>query len=151
MKRITLTRIARKAGYTIGRLTDGNNYICDTLEDTDRDLTQEMTNAQIAVRKVRGATAIPSGTYRLTLGVTSPRFSKSEYYRKVCGGRLPRLLDVPGFDGILIHCGNTAADTAGCIIVGYNKAVGKVLESRKAFEKLYALLRGEERIYITVK
>jgi hypothetical protein len=63
---------------------------------------------------------------------------------------------VKGFDGVLIHCGNTAADTEGCILVGYNKEVGKVLYSRDAFTKLYnnylkKALEAKEKITIKIQ
>lgn len=151
MKQIELRRIARKADYTIGRLYVDGKYVCDTLEDTDRGLTQTMTSAEIAAKKVKGRTAIPTGTYRVATNVVSPRFGGKAFYKEVCGGCLPRLLNVPGFDGVLIHCGNTAADTEACLLVGENKAVGKVLNSKETFRKLWKLVAGDSRIYITIK
>lgn len=108
--KITLKRIALRSSYTIGRLYIDGHYFCDTLEDPVRDLDK--------TPKVPGATAIPAGTYAVVVN-RSPKF----------GRRLPRLLRVPHFEGILIHRGNTAADTAGCILVGENRAVGKLLNS----------------------
>lgn len=151
MKQIELHRAAKKKLYTIGHLYVDGVYICDTIEDTDRGITQDDTIAEIKAVKVKTLTAIPTGTYRVTLNVVSPKFVQKSYYKTFCGGRLPRLLDVPGFDGILIHRGSTEKDSAGCIIVGYNKEVGKVVNSQVAFEKLYKLLKGDERIYITIK
>jgi hypothetical protein len=81
----------------------------------------------------------------------SPKFSKSAKY-DFCGGYLPRLLNVPVFEGVLIHIGNTARDTEGCILVGRNTKVGKVLESAATFRKLYHILKEtDERIYITIE
>ncbi|MBF0965215.1 MAG: hypothetical protein HXK17_07625, partial [Alloprevotella sp.] len=84
----------------------------------------------------------------------SPRFGRNPYYQKVCGGKLPRLVGVKGFAGVLIHAGNTAADTHGCILVGENKEKGKVVNSRATFEKLYKMMheaqkKGEE-ITVTI-
>ena len=62
------------------------------------------------------------------------------YYRKVCNGKVPRLLGVKGFDGILIHKGINQKSSAGCLIVGYNKIKGQVVQTELAFEKLYRLL-----------
>lgn len=151
MKQIEIHRAAKKKLYTIGHLYVDGVYVCDTIEDTDRGITQDDTIAEIKAVKVKALTAIPTGTYRVTLNVVSPKFVQKSYYKAFCGGRLPRLLDVPGFDGILIHRGSTEKDSAGCIIVGYNKEVGKVVNSQVAFEKLYKLLKGDERIYITIK
>lgn len=105
---ILVQRIAKRDDYTIGRLSIDGKYVCDTLEDKVREPGV----------KVVGKTAIPAGRYRVIVNV-SPKF----------GRELPRLLDVPGFEGILIHRGNTPEDTAGCILVGENRAKGKVLNS----------------------
>lgn len=91
------------------------------------------------------------GRYRVTLGVKSSKYSKKKQY-DFTGGYLPRLVNVPAFDGILIHIGNTAADSEGCILVGRNTKVGMVLESTKTFKALYEVLRKTPSpIYITVK
>ena len=68
--------------------------------------------------------------------IESPKFSQYTYYKKYCKGYLPRLLNVPGYDGILIHRGSSANSSAGCIIVGFNTIKGKVTNSQKAWEKL---------------
>ena len=103
---IQLKRRYLGEGYTIGTLSIDGQYFCDTLEDAVRQV------------KVYGKTAIPYGRYNIILNV-SPRF----------GRILPRLIDVPQFDGVLIHRGNTVEDTAGCILVGENKVKGKVINS----------------------
>ena len=89
--------------------------------------------------KVYAKTAIPAGTYKVTLQY-SPRYKK----------KMPYLHDVPHFLGILIHSGNTEVDSAGCIIVGKNTVKGKVLESRTTFQKLYAMLESERDITIQI-
>jgi hypothetical protein len=134
--RIELKRIYTCATYTIGHLYVNGEYVCDTVEDTDRGLHQGMTAAQIRKVKVYRQTAIPTGTYKVTMNVQSPKFAQYEYYKKFCNGYLPRLLNVPGFDGILIHKGVSANSSAGCIIVGYNTIKGRVTDSQKAWEKL---------------
>lgn len=151
MKKVELRRIARKATYTIGRLYVDGKYICDTIEDKDRGITQDDTLADIKAVKVKSQTAIPTGTYRVTTNVVSPKFVQKSYYKQYCAGKLPRLLNVPGFDGILIHRGVDENSSAGCIIVGYNTIVGKVTRSQEAFEKLYPLIKGDDRVYITIK
>jgi hypothetical protein len=103
---IQLKRRYLGEGYTIGTLSIDGQYFCDTLEDAVRQV------------KVYGKTAIPYGRYNIILNV-SPHF----------GRILPRLIDVPQFEGVLIHRGNTAEDTAGCILVGENKVKGKVINS----------------------
>ena len=148
---LRLKRIAKRETYTIGHLYIDGVYFSDTLEDTDRGLRQDMPLPVIRAKKRQGVTAIPTGRYRVTLGVQSPRFSKKEMY-SFCKGYLPRLLNVLGYEGVLIHVGNMAKDTEGCILVGKNTKVGKVLESRVTFTKLYARLKeAKDDIYIKIE
>ena len=97
-------------------------YFCDTLEDKVRVMNSIND-------KIKGETAIPAGTYKITLEM-SPRFKR----------KLPLLHDVPYFSGILIHRGNTAKDTHGCILVGENKVKGQVINSTKAEVALMDIL-----------
>ena len=148
---LLLRRIARRDTYTIGKLYIDGKYFCDTLEDCDRGLRQDMPDSVIRAKKRQGITAIPTGRYKVTMGVQSPRFSKRDIYA-FCDGYLPRLINVPGYEGVLIHIGNTAKDTDGCILVGRNTQVGKVLESRKTFLQLYdRLLEDKKNIYIKIE
>lgn len=148
---LLLQRIARRDTYTIGRLYIDGQYFCDTIEDADRGLRQDLPLSVNMAKKRRGVTAIPVGRYRVTLGVKSPKYSKKKQY-DFTRGYMPRLVNVPAFDGILIHIGNTAADSEGCILVGRNTKVGMVLESTKTFKDLYARLKSATgEIYITVK
>lgn len=146
--KLILERNWSKETYTIGKLyyidedTQAKRYICDTLEDTDRRLDSSMSDDAIKKLKVYAETAIPSGTYQITLNTISPKYSKRKYYKDLCGGKVPRLLGVKGYDGVLIHIGNTNKDTAGCILVGENKVKGRVINSTKAFEKLYKILKS---------
>lgn len=143
----------RKQNYTISNLTIDGRWVCNILEDTDRGLEDSMSLTKIRELKKPSITAIPKGTYKITLDVISPRFCTKTFYKQVCDGKLPRLLNVKGFEGILIHAGNTDSDTDGCLLVGMNLERGKVLKSQEVFKKLYevlkaAKLRGEE---ITIK
>ena len=119
---LNLNRRYKGDGYTIGTLTIDGKYFCDTLEDTDRGLDQSMTEANIMHIKVKGKTAIPTGTYRIDMATISPRF-KARWWARQFGGIVPRLVGVRGFTGVLIHPGNTADDTDGCILVGRNADV----------------------------
>lgn len=132
---LNVKRIARKDGYTIGRLFINNEYFCDTLEDTDRGLKDTMQVNEILAKKVKAQTAIPTGKYDVIL-TFSPRFKRV----------LPLLLNVKGYEGVRIHAGNTNKDTEGCLLVGENKAKGQVLNSRATLEKLMSILLDcEER------
>jgi len=152
---LKLKRIAKKNGYTIGKLSINGKYFCDTLEDSDRGLDSGMSLDMLKHKKLAHITAIPTGRYQVTMDIISPRLSKSNFYKQYGGGRVPRLLNVPAFEGILIHCGNTAKDTDGCILVGKNSKVGMVLDSKITYSKLYPLLEAaykrKERIFITVE
>lgn len=126
--KLTLKRIALRPTYTIGRLYIDGEYFCDTCEDKVRDTNK---NGVFYEKKVYGETAIPYGTYTIIL-------SMSNRFKRV----LPLLLDVPYFEGVRIHSGNTAKDSLGCILVGENKQVGKVLNSRKTENRLMQILNA---------
>ena len=132
--KLVLIRHARRADYTIGRLEDENGKkICDTLEPIWR-------NYDGGEMKIPRKSAIPEGTYRVVV-------TKSRRFQKY----LPLLVGVPGFEGVRIHAGNTSRDTEGCILVGQNIQVGKVLWSRITLEKLMKLIENEKEIYIIIK
>ena len=137
---IVLNRKWKKPNYTIGELSIDGKKFCETLEDTDRGLKDTMNINEIKTIKKPHITAIPTGTYQVTLNVVSPRFGSRKFYKEVCNGKVPRLLNVKGFDGVLIHSGNKAKDTDGCILVGQNKVVGQVINSQAIFRELYKLL-----------
>lgn len=145
---LLLRRIHQATAYTIGRLEIDGRHFCDTLEDPVRPIAADGTG------KIAGQTAIPPGRYEITLSVVSPRFSRVAAYAAI-GARMPRLLNVPHFSGVLIHPGNTAADTEGCILVGHNTLRGRLTQSRDTFFALYDLLKAAtlqgRRIYITVQ
>lgn len=124
--KLRVERLWKKPAYTVGRLFVDGKFFCNTLEDTVRDLSNE--------KKVYGKTAIPYGEYKVVYN-WSPKF----------GRNLPRLLNVPAFEGILIHPGNTADDSAGCILVGRNTEVGRLTESRYTSDKLNVLIEDAQR------
>ncbi len=147
--KIKVERRWPKPTYTIGRLYIDGLYYCNTLEDRDRGLVQTQSKDYIKAHKVYGETAIPKGTYGVALNVTSPKYAAVSWYWQLCRGKMPRLLNVPGFEGILVHPGNTALDTLGCILVGKNTKVGQLTESKATFKAIYKILkaaadRGEE-------
>ena len=141
---LTLDRKYKLPTYTIGKLYIDGEYFCDTLEDKDRGLTDDMTVSEISKIKIKKETAIPTGTYKVTI-TYSNRFKKN----------MPLINDVKGFEGIRIHNGNTNQDTEGCLLVGMNLERGKVLKSQETFRKLYKMLSGAklrgEYIQITIK
>lgn len=152
--KILIKRTAKKQNYTIGQLFINGNKFCDTLEDPDRGLTSTMSSLEISNKKVYGGTAIPTGTYTVDMNTVSPRFGSQTYYKEVCGGKVPRLLNVPGYQGVLIHVGNVPKDTHGCILVGKNTKIGQVLESKDTFKSLYKELKKavdkKEQITVTI-
>ena len=139
MKR-ALIRKYKKDKYCIGKLYIDGEYFCDTLEDKDRGLTDNMTVSEISKIKVKKETAIPTGTYKVTI-TYSNRFKKN----------MPLINDVKGFEGIRIHSGNTSNDTEGCILVGFNKVKGNVINSRDTYNKLFNVLSKSNNITITIK
>lgn len=130
--------------YTIGTLFIDGKRFCDTLEDTVRDRNKDGDLDDSGEGKVYGRTAIPYGTYDVVLNVSS-RF----------GRELPRLLDVPHFEGILIHRGNTPEDTAGCILVGENRVKGQVINSTpyeiNLVGRMKRAIAAGEKITITIE
>ena len=136
---LKVKRLYKKSDYTIGKMYIDGVYFCDTVEDTDRGLTSEMTYEEIARRKVYGKTAIPTGRYDVAISY-SPKFKRS----------LPLLLSVKGYSGIRIHNGVNADSSLGCIIVGENKIKGGVINSRQTMERLMYRLRNEKNITIEI-
>ena len=148
---MVLERFAKMATYTVGHLyvkqepemkcidgqlvTVDKRYLCDTLEPKRRNLKKE--------KKVPGRTAIPEGRYRVLI-TKSYRFQRW----------LPILLDVPGFSGVRLHSGNYPSDSQGCILTGFNRKKGMVVNSRSALQMVMleitaAIDRGEE-VWITM-
>lgn len=141
---LTLKRKYLGEKYTIADLYIDGNFYCNTIEDMVRKLPSGCPNTPRGLackcrEKVYAQTAIPEGTYRVTMEY-SPRFKR----------KLPFLHDVPHFIGILIHSGNTEKDSAGCLIVGKNTIKGKVTESRATSDKLNGILSKEKHITIRI-
>ena len=146
---LILERIAKRKSYTIGRLSileevideystgTAERYFCDTLEPTWRDYAN-------GAYKVKGRSAIPEGRYAVVIS-WSPKMKQW----------LPILLGVPKFEGIRIHAGNTSEDTEGCILVGKNKLVGQVVDSRiwlhRLKQKIVEAKDRGEAVWITIK
>jgi hypothetical protein len=139
--KITLKRIAKKDTYTIGKLYIDDIYFCDALEDKDRCLNGDMSEEEIIKIKVKGETAIPTGIYNISI-TYSHKFKRD----------MPLIENVKGFAGIRIHAGNTDKDSEGCILVGENKVIGKVINSRNTYNKLFnRLVREKNKITIEIK
>ncbi len=137
---LLLVREPSLAGATRGRLSVDGVFCCWTLEDVIR----ERPGVDVAVWKVRGQSAIPAGRYQVII-THSPRF----------GTKLPLLIAVPGFSGVRIHAGNTAADTEGCILVGQTRGSASVGGSRLALAALLDKLRAAEdrgeNVWLTIE
>lgn len=139
---LLLKRRTSSLTCTLGDLFENDSFICYTLED----LVREVPSKSVTEWKVPHETAIPQGRYKITV-THSQRFDRD----------LPLLNAVPGFLGVRIHSGNTDADTDGCILVGTRVSDDgeSLLESRKAFDELFADIRmaidsGEE-VWIEVR
>ena len=161
---LILTRIAKRRGYTIGRLAilkeeseeyrtyQTEEYFCDTLEPTVLELKTTVPKETVLRSPTKLASlkpvAIPEGRYAVVI-TWSPKFKMW----------LPLLLGGPDFNrlwqGIRIHAGNTAKDTQGCILVGRNQIVGRVLESRKWLyelkQKIVEAKAKGEAVWLTIK
>lgn len=146
--KIKLKRIALKKDYTIGKLYIDDVYFCDTLEDAVRDLNKngKFDNGE---KKIYSQTAIPYGTYEVTTNVVSSRF-KNRIWAKPYNGKIPRLLNVQSFDGVLLHPGSSQLDTSGCILVGKNTIVGRLTDSQKTFHLLMQKIKNQKNITIEI-
>lgn len=134
--KVELVRIYNCPKYCIGKLYVNGVYQNDTLEDTDRGLDQSMSEEEIKKIKVYQKTAIPTGTYEITMDIQSPKFSQYPFYKKLCDGYLPRLKGVKCYDGVLMHCGINEENTAGCLLQGLNTIKGRLTNSKVVFTKL---------------
>ena len=125
---ITVKRLYKTENSTIGELLVDGIWECFTLEDVERTV------------KIKGETAIPKGTYKVII-------NESNRFKRL----LPLLLDVPGFEGVRIHSGNTNHDTEGCILVGQSRNKEYIGQSRKAFEKLFKKMQKAKDITLTIQ
>lgn len=140
---LRLERKYRSSKYCIDKLYINGKYFSDALEDPDRGLTDSMSLEEIKKIKVKGNTCIPYGTYNVTI-TYSPRFKKN----------LPLINNVKGFEGIRIHSGNTPQDTEGCLLLGFNRVKGQVVNSRvtvsKFITQIQQALNKGEKVTITI-
>lgn len=125
--KIAIKRLHKTENSTIGELTIDGKFECYTLEDKERDV------------KIKGETAIPSGTYKVII-------NQSNRFKRL----LPLLIAVPNFEGVRIHAGNSNHDTEGCILVGMNRSVDYITKSRKAFDILFKKMQSAKDITITI-
>lgn len=136
---LLLERKYLKKDYTIGKLYVEGKYFCDTLEDTVRDINKNGT-FDCGEFKIKGHTAIPYGEYEVKV-TYSPKFKRD----------LPILLDVPNFEGIRIHRGNSSADSSGCVLTGENKQKGKVINSTKYELELTKIIKqSKDKVIIKI-
>ena len=138
--KLELVRIANRPTYCIGKLYIDGVWFCDTIEDTDRGLDDSMSVDEILKKKIKGETAIPTGIYKIEI-TYSPKYKRM----------MPIMIGVKGYSGIRIHSGNTSKDTEGCLLVGKNKKVGMVTDSRNTYQRLFARLQNAKDILIEIK
>lgn len=141
---ILVDRIYRTQHSTISKVFVDAFFECFVLEDEDRGLKSSMPVDEIAARKLKGDTCIPEGRYKVTV-TFSNRFQRD----------LPLINNVPGFDGIRIHPGNTKENTSGCLLPGEGRSLDMVSNSRKAFDKLFSKIKNalaaDEQVWLTIK
>jgi hypothetical protein len=131
---ILLKRVFKGTDYTIGKVYIDGVLFCNSLEDTCRIVNGDCS------KKIYGKTAIPEGQYSIEI----IWWSKHK-------GFYPHLLDVPCFDGILIHGGNTAEDTLGCILLGKNTIKGQLTDSRTCFNTFMMKIDKVKNLKITIE
>lgn len=140
---ITIIRKYKKENYTVGTMLVNGEKFCDTLEDTDRGLRQDMSLSQIKKLKRYGVTAIPYGTYRITV-----------YFWPKYRRNYPMVNDVPGYTGVLIHGGATHQQTLGCPLIGENRERGKLTNCEKYVRKLTTMceeaIKKGENVTLTI-
>ena len=152
---ILVYRKYKKTDYTLGIMSIDGVFVCNTMEDVDRGLDDGMPDWMIKNKKIPNVTAIPTGRYEVDMDTVSQRFSKYPFYMEACQGKLPRIKNVKGFTGILLHCGADHSHSSGCILLGLNKVRGKLTDTKETFKKVYALMKEAhdrgEKIYITIE
>jgi len=125
--KIEVKRLHRTENSTIGELLIDGVWECYTLEDKERDV------------KIKSETAIPKGTYKVII-------NRSNRFKRL----LPLLLNVPNFEGVRIHSGNTNHNTEGCILVGRTRSKDFIGQSRKAFDSLFAKMQKAKEITLII-
>ena len=149
--KILVKRVFNCPTYCIGHLYIDGKYFSDTLEDCDRGLDDSMSVEEIKKKKKYGVTAIPIGTYKVDMNTVSPLFAKkNRNYSRPYGHKMPRVLNVKGYSGVLIHPGTTANNTFGCLLTGENKIKSKLINSQVTWKRLMdTLLKDKDNITIT--
>ncbi len=125
--KIQIKRLHKTENSTIGEMTIDGKFECYTLEDKERDV------------KIKSETAIPKGTYKVII-------NQSNRFKRL----MPLLLNVPNFEGVRIHAGNSNHDTEGCILVGQSRSVDYITKSRKAYEILFTKMKLAKEITLTI-
>jgi hypothetical protein len=125
--KIEIKRLHKTANSTIGELLIDGVWECYTLEDIERDV------------KIKAETAIAKGTYKVII-------NQSNRFKRL----MPLLLNVPNFEGVRIHAGNTNHDTEGCILVGRTRSKDFIGQSRKAYDSLFAKMQKAKEITLTI-
>lgn len=125
--KLQLKRKYRTNNSTIGELYIDGIFECYTLEDVERDI------------KIKNETAIPKGTYKVII-------NQSNRFKRL----LPLLINVPNFEGVRIHSGNTNHDTEGCILVGKTRSLDFIGQSRKAFDSLFKKMQKVKEITLEI-
>lgn len=148
----------RELNYCVGNIYLNGRKVCNSMEPADWGLKSSMSVEEIKAIKAShtdAPIAIPIGTYRVVLDIVSPKYKNVPFYNNLCnGGRVPRLFNVKGFDGVLIHAGSIAGkygqtDTLACLLPGDNIKTGMVLNSRIRFEQIYKEMLKYKDIFIT--
>lgn len=136
---IILNRTEIKSTYTIGELMIDGQFFCHILEDPVRDINKngKFDGGEV---KIKGNTAIPYGKYKIDMNTVSPRFRNASWAVPY-DGKVPRLIGVNSFEGVLIHPGNTTRDTEGCLLPGV-KSGSSVIKSQDTFHKLMEKLKS---------
>lgn len=125
---ITIKRLYKTDTSTIGELSIDGVFECFTLEDKEREV------------KIKSETAIPKGTYKVII-------NQSNRFKRL----LPLLINVPNFEGVRIHSGNSNHDTEGCILVGQSRNKNYIGQSRKAFDKLFKKMQAAKDITLIIQ
>lgn len=151
--RLTIERKYKKAAYTIGHLYIDGKYFCDTIEDTDRGISADMSEHDILSKKIYGKTAIPNGLYEIRM-THSPKFH-NRIWAKLTAGKVPQIINVPCFSGVRIHPANEASELLGCIAVGKNTKVGAVTSSQHYYtilviDHIFPAIERREKIELEI-
>lgn len=152
--KLTIDRKYKKENYTIGKLYINGEYFSDVIEDTDRDLTKDMSEDEIYEKKIYGKTAIPKGIYEIKM-TYSPKFHNRQW-AKMTSGKVPQIMNVPCWSGVRIHPANEASELLGCIAPGKNTKKGMVTSSTHYYtvlviDHIFPAIENGENVQIEIK